>query len=354
MATAKKLPSGNYRCRVYDNKTKTTKSFTAPTKKEAEYLAAEWLADRKPKPTINKTFFDACEDYIALKSEILSPTTIDKYRCIFEKQITEGFRQAKLGSLDGIAIQSEINQLSAQYSPKTVHNIHGLISAVLRTYVPGLHYNITLPKIQKHFRDIPSADEIIPIFHGDEIEVFVLLAVWQGLRESEILGLKKSDVKNGILTVNRVVVRITGGKVIVKDTAKTVDSRRPLILPKRIQELIAAVPVGDDDFLTTLTGNAIYKRFILRMKKAGYPGITFHDLRHVNASTMHLLGVPDKYAMERGGWSNSATLQKVYQETFSAERLIVDQRIDNYFENIFTTKLAAKNNKADNNDDLSA
>lgn len=354
MATAKKLPSGNYRCRVYDNKTKTTKSFTAPTKKEAEYLAAEWLSGRKPKPTIDKIFLEACEDYVALKSEILSPTTLDKYRCIFEKQITEDFRQAKLSSIDGIAIQAEINQLSAKYSPKTVHNIHGLISAVLRTYVPGLHYNITLPKIQKHFRDIPTAEEIIPIFHGDEIEVFVLLAVWQGLRESEILGLKKSDVKDGILTINRVVVRVTGGKIIVKDTAKTVESRRPLLLPKRIQELIAAVPVGDDDFLTALTGNAIYKRFILRMKKAGYPGITFHDLRHVNASTMHLLGVPDKYAMERGGWSNSATLQKVYQETFSSERLTVDQRIDSYFENIFATKLATKSIKSDNKADLSA
>lgn len=46
MATAKKLPSGNYRVNLYigkgvDGKRKY-KSFTAPTKKAAEYLAAQY------------------------------------------------------------------------------------------------------------------------------------------------------------------------------------------------------------------------------------------------------------------------------------------------------------------------
>ena len=48
MANAKKLPSGSWRVRVYDGKDQNGKdvykSFTAPTKKQAEYLAAEYLA----------------------------------------------------------------------------------------------------------------------------------------------------------------------------------------------------------------------------------------------------------------------------------------------------------------------
>ena len=44
MATAKKLPSGNYRVRVYDKATEKYKSFTAPTKREAERLASDYLA----------------------------------------------------------------------------------------------------------------------------------------------------------------------------------------------------------------------------------------------------------------------------------------------------------------------
>ena len=44
MATARKLPSGNYRCRVYLGKVNgkdAYKSFTAPTKKEAERIKEE-------------------------------------------------------------------------------------------------------------------------------------------------------------------------------------------------------------------------------------------------------------------------------------------------------------------------
>ena len=50
MAKAKKLPSGNWRARVSytdpDGK-RRYQSFTAATKKEAEYAAAEFALDRK-------------------------------------------------------------------------------------------------------------------------------------------------------------------------------------------------------------------------------------------------------------------------------------------------------------------
>ena len=78
------------------------------------------------------------------------------------------------------------------------------------------------------------------------------------------------------------------------------------------------------------------------MEKHGFEGVTFHDLRHINASVMLKLGIPDKYAMERGGWSTTSTLKRVYQETFREDRLAADEKIDNYFENLFDTKFATK------------
>lgn len=49
---------------------------------------------------------------------------------------------------------------------------------------------------------------------------------------------------------------------------------------------------------------------------------------------MLMLGVPDKYAMERGGWSTNATLKNVYQHTFTDERKRVDKQIDDFFNDI--------------------
>jgi hypothetical protein len=46
MATAKKLPGGSYRVRVYDNDSKKYKSFTAPNKKLAKLAVSPtcvWL-----------------------------------------------------------------------------------------------------------------------------------------------------------------------------------------------------------------------------------------------------------------------------------------------------------------------
>ena len=54
----------------------------------------------------------------------------------------------------------------------------------------------------------------------------------------------------------------------------------------------------------------------------------------MNASVMLMLGIPDKYAMERGGWSSNGVLKSVYQHTFSAERKLVDERIDGFFNDL--------------------
>ena len=47
-----------------------------------------------------------------------------------------------------------------------------------------------------------------------------------------------------------------------------------------------------------------------------------------------LLEEIDKYAQERGGWKTDTIMKSVYQQTFSSERIKVDDTIDAYFENI--------------------
>ena len=338
MATAKKLPSGNWRCRVYDRTAGKTKSFTASTKKEAELLAARYLNDLVPKPLTERSFGDCIDDYIRIKENVLSPTTIDKYRNIRKNQLSAEFLREPLGSLKNLTVQTEINRLAGIYAPKTVKNANGLISAVLGVYFPDFHLKITLPQVQKQKKSYPSAVEVVDLFRGSDIELPVLLGLWLGLRLSEIRGLKKSDIKNGILSISRVKVDI-GTKTVVKDTAKTASSKRDLKVPSLLLSLIEQLPTEN---ITELNHRQIYQRFKRRISKAGYPEMTFHDLRHLNASIMLMLGVPDKYAMERGGWSTASTLKSVYQETFSDERKRIDTKVDSYFSEMFATKIDPK------------
>ena len=158
---------------------------------------------------------------------------------------------------------------------------------------------------------------------------------------SEIRGAKKSDIRDGVLTVRDTVVTVAG-EHIEKHSTKTIESTRQIMLPQRLQSLIAALP-EEQVYLTPLSGQAIYKRFSRLLEQHGIEHMTFHDLRHMNASIMLMLGVPDKYAMERGGWSTPHIMKSVYQHTFTAERQEVDRRIDEYFNAQLHTLLHTSN-----------
>ena len=247
-------------------------------------------------------------------------------------QLSDSFLGIKLARLSNIDAQAEINRLAGIYSAKTVYNASGLISAVIRAFRPEFNYRVTLPRREKKKKDLPTPAEVIKAFKGSDMELIVLLGLWQGFRVSEIRGLKKSDFKDGVLSINRVVVTVDN-KPVEKELAKTETSKRSLQVPPAVQALVDNV---QGEYITTLSGERIYKKFKQVMIKLGYPEATFHDLRHLNASVMLMLGVPDKYAMERGGWANTATLKNVYQETFSSERQAVDTKIDNFFEDIYS------------------
>jgi len=328
---AKKLPSGNWRARAYytENGKKICKSFTAETKKEAEYLASMYLVKKKEKAKTGMTLGEAIDKYIESKENILSPSSIDSYKRIKKNNLIE-LCNIPISELDPDIVQNHFNKLSLTKAPKTVSNAHGLLASVLNIYAPEIHLNTTLPKRQKKIKNFPSIEDVMRVIKGTEIELPCLLAIWQGLRMSEVRGIKKSDIKNGILTINRVIVTVNR-KHIEKAETKTYESKRQLQLPEYILNLIEKV---DTEYITELTGQAIYKRLNRILQKNGLEHISFHDLRHLNASVMLALNVPDKYAMERGGWSSTSIMKSVYQHTFSYERKEIDKKIDGFFNNI--------------------
>ena len=126
------------------------------------------------------------------------------------------------------------------------------------------------------------------------------------------------------------------GQHIEKRSTKTIESTRQIRLPARILDLIAVLP-EEQEYLTTIKDHALYMRFSRLLERHGIEHISFHDLRHMSASIMLALGIPDKYAMERGGWSTPNVMKSVYQHTFSKERQAADEKIDSYFTRLYDT-----------------
>lgn len=327
---AEKLPSGSYRARVAVNGIR--RAFTASTAKEAIRLANEWKYLQKA-PTQDMTVEKAIEAYIDSIRDMRSPSTIAGYEKIKRNQF-QSLMKIKLSKLTQAAVNIAVNEERKKgLSAKTISNAHGLLSAVLHVYYPDLILNTRLPQQKKKHKILASSPiEIYAAIRGSDIELPVLLAMCLSLSMSEIRGLKKTDIENGILHVQRSKVYVNR-KQILKEEMKEENRDRYLAVPNFIKPLIDEVKT---EYLTELSGQAIYKRFVVLIEKAGLPHMTFHDLRHVNASVMHLLGVPDKYAMERGGWKTDHTMKSVYQNTFSEERQKFDAIIDSFFENVVT------------------
>lgn len=347
MATAKKLPSGNWNIKVYDYTDSTGKrhyaSFTATSKKEAEYQAAEFALKKKNRSRPeNMTVGEAIDKYICERKNLLSPTTVVSYKSLRNHHF-ENIINIPLGKVTQEQIQKEFNEWAKTPnrkgnlpSPKTLSNAHGLLSAVFKTYVPDLKLNTRLPAQKNHIKTLIPPEDIFKMVKGTNIELPVLLAMWLSFSLSEIRGLTKSKSIDGdYITIREVLVN-AGGKQVRKDVGKAFYRIRRHKMPQYIKNMVE----NCGEVLVPLTGQAIYKNFISLQIKNGYIDtdgkaiMSFHDLRHLNASVMALLQIPDKYAMERGGWKTDKTMKTVYQHTFNEERIKVDAKIDKYFDDI--------------------
>jgi len=343
MATARKMKSGNWRCLAYvgmkDGK-RQYKSFTAPTKKEAELLAAQYEGENDSEKVL--TLGEAIDRYIDEKDALLSPTTIAGYRKIKRNYFTD-LMETDIGSITVSMLQSSVNDMSKRrsvvtrrpLSSKTINSSLSFIISVLDYNDIDLSYKkITRPqkqKIEYKTPDVENIKRIIAASKGSEIEIPILLAVWLSLRMSEITGLKWENVcKDHIVVEN---ARVYADGITYDKNTKTTHSERSLPLPGYIYDKIRALP-KDGEYLFKISGQAIYKKFARMLKREGIPHCRFHDLRHANASIMLMLDIPERYAMERGGWITTEMYKRVYGQTFKSEEQKVAATIDDFFEGL--------------------
>lgn len=341
MAKAVQLPSGSWRVRVnkgYDaNGKRIVESITRPTKKEAEYAALEIELHHKDitRDPAAMTLKEAAERYIADRREIASPATIAGYERIFRLYFTN-IQHIPLKRITQSQIQKEIDLMARSLAPKTIANAHGLLNAVYSEYHPSFELRTKLPKKKPFISHIPDSTEIPKIFDavkGSPIEIPVHLAVWLGLRMSEIRALRFADIRSDSIVIDSAIVDANG--TAIEKTTKSYSGTRIIPAPAQLIEKIKALTHdSEQDFITNMSGQAVYKQFVYRTQKAGLPHMRFHDLRHANASVMLMLGIPDKYAMERLGHATPSTLRNVYQHTLVKEKMEVASRINAYFEDL--------------------
>lgn len=338
MATAKKLPSGSYRCLVYDytdgNGKRKYKSFTAPTKKEAEYLASSYLMEKKESRTqCNMTFGQAVDQYIASRESVLAASTVREYKRM-RKSDFEDFEKIKISDITQEKIQTFVNMKAKDKSPKTVRNLHGMITSVLGVYRPEMAINTTLPQKVPPNLYIPTDDDIktlIGCIDDEDMMIAVLLAAFGPLRRSEICGLEDTDFNGNVAHIQRAVV-MNEHKEWIDKTTKSTAGDRFVPFPDFVCERLSS----RKGRIVHIKPNQISDRFIDIMNASGLPHFRFHDLRHYCASIQHALGIPDAYIMQRGGWNSDAVLKQVYRHALSDRAVQMNAIANEHFQNFAT------------------
>lgn len=336
---ARQLPSGAWTCRVRVGGQDI--SVTRPTKAEAqaEAMAIKHGLKAPDTPRVTMTLEAAYKAYIESRDGVLSPSTVAGYKRL-ERNTFQRLMPMQLSAITSELIQREISAMTkSKKSPKYIANAEGLLSSVLKQSMPEKQFSLHLPPKRKPNLRQPDDKEIGAImaaFRGSAVELPVLMALWMGMRLSEILGARHEDIDGGKLHICRAVVLDENNQPVEKDSAKTYAGDRWVSVPGYIAQLIAATG-RDSGPLVTFSGAAIYKRFVRTLDRAGIPRCRFHDLRHVNAAVMVRLGVDSIYAQARNGWASDLMYKQVYAYAMSDEMAAINESIDGYFGNKMTT-----------------
>lgn len=304
---SEKLPSGSYRVRKMINGHVITKVFDhEPKEKEILVAMAAEIENVAP-----KTAFVSCaKKCIERKDSVLSPGTIKNYYDYIDAVIPKWFLNLKMNEITQVDIQTLINDYSKDHKPKTVHNLHGFVSSVIRMYRPTMVINTALPQKQKYSPYVPSTEEVKAILEASEHTQYHIpfqLGVL-GMRRGEICALTMDDIKGNIVTINKALTYSKDKGWFVKPMPKTEESNREIYIPTElVNEII------EQGYIFEGFSNMLLKALHRFQKQLGIQSFRFHDLRHFYASYAHSMGMSDADIMKSGGWKTDSVMKNVYR-----------------------------------------
>jgi integrase len=295
----------------------------------------------------------------------LRPNTESYYITSYNTHILECFGGIPLNRIDSIDIQKFINNKSKTLKPSTVRQLYAVLSSTFSKAVDWKFIkenpckNITLPKIDnKNYTELLTVDEISKLMEAIENEpemykVIFSIALYCGLRQGEILGLTIPDIDldNNYINVNKQYVsHYKNGKVYHEiASTKTANSIRKVYMPVAVSNALEqyidnlkVLNINLDKqylFINPKTQaiydhNAIYRRFKKMAKRIGLNNITFHDLRHLQATMMINSGVNIVVVAKRLG-DTIETVSNTYLHSIEK----VEKESVNQLQNFITNKI---------------
>ena len=298
------------------------------------------------KLTVGEHLRDWVRDFVPAA---VRPRTYEGYAMIVEKHLIPNLGHIALSQLQPAQIQKYYAKAlkdgrcdgKGGLSAQTVKHHHRVLSEAffyairMNRVARNVAQAVTPPKpIRKDMNTLDEAgvDALLGAAKVTRYYSLIHLAVYTGLRRSELLGLRWKDVYlyPATLSVTQVMHKLQGGRVVFMEP-KTAYSRRQVSLTPdsainlrahREQQEQERAPIGlaiDGDSLvfsrmdgTPLPPITVNHASGSMKRRAGISGIRLHDLRHTHATLPMKQGVNPKIVQERLGHSSIAVTMDIY------------------------------------------
>ena len=344
------------------------------TKKEAEKRLSELLNQldngvyMKPGKTTLADFLERwLRDYACSN---LAPRTAEGYETIIRNHLIP-----KLGSIPLTKIKPEhiqryyadmlangrcngkgaLNPLTVRHHHMTLHNalkcavkwgllVRNPVDAIDAPRTTHTEMKVMSEEDLNRFLEVVKPTPYYSLFY---------LALFTGMRRSELLGLRWSDVDLLLcqISVNRTLHRLRNGDIVF-GPPKTAKGRRivslspstALVLREHWEtqeaiRLMQGLRLRDTDLVFSkedghpLIPNAVTSAWQRLSKRSGLVGIRLHDARHTHASLMLKQGVHPKIVQERLGHSTIAITLDTYSHVAPGLQEAAATRFDDVLDN---------------------
>ena len=306
-----------------------------PSQNDAQKVLAEKIHEinegifqEYPKIKFDKFARSWLSDYAEIN---LKPSTFARYRDIVERLLVPAWGGLNLAHLTAGHIHKYIAERMKAVSAKTVSNEVGLIKEIFKhgcqmEYVkndPSEH--VKRPRTERARIEILSSPEIERLLakSSRRYRLAFLTCVLTGLRAGELWALRWSDIDWNALQIN-VSQSLWRGQI---QTPKSRSSFRKVDIPEQLaQELKKWRLISPQNKLdlvfctrngTPVCHDNVVKRFFgPALKRAGLRHVSFHSLRHTNASMRIAAGQNIKYIQTQLGHSSIKVTLDVYGHLF--------------------------------------
>jgi integrase len=320
---------GTYRARIRDRYGKQL-SKTFKLKADARAWEIKQLQERD-----NGTYVAQHHDSVAHwadqwldASRDLAPSTVAMYRKDLRLHVLPHIGSYRLVDLTTEDIDQVLtHNIELGLAPATVHKQYRTIRRMLAVAVERkkVAYNVAdavkpprIPHREMHFLDGPGLEQLADSI-GERYRSWVLVAGWGGLRWSEIVGLRPSDITGDVIDVRSQLLHENGKWV--RSPLKSKASKRRVPLPPSVaEELRFHMETYPADLVFTnregapinhasFTGN-IFKPALVRARLDRR--IRIHDLRHTAVALAIQAGAHPKTIQVRLGHASISVTLDTY------------------------------------------